>query len=942
MKMIKLTLTTISVSIALMGFIFGQSYQLDNFILKLSQGVSVTIQLGSDNRYEYGIIEIDALNNQYDVLRMEKMFVDEIDNRLSQYYRVWFAVSRSDIESISSLYQSLSFVDYVELQTEEELLNQNHPNDPLYNFAFNGGVGTQEQWYLYNDGDMNDNGQADGTSRADIYAPEAWTIQTGRPDVILSFSDTGIEWDHDDLKDNIWINPEEDANGNGQFDNFPISNGGDFGDANNDGCPGDCGVDDDGDGYIDFNDPGVISIYTNGLDDDGDGYIDEDSPGQVGYDDDGDGVIDDYDGAIYDDDENGYVDDVIGFDFRHWDSEPEPDLNYGRRGHGTAISGDMAAVTNNGIGVAGVAWDCKIMTTKIFGSGGNWRADEALYYSAKNGAQVHNMSWAGSISGPVLSDVYNNYNILLVAAAGNRNENPPLYPSRHVNVISVAGINSFDEKYHVSADTGSAYGIEIELCAAHKPITIVWLNNSYVFFGSGTSHSSPIVAGVAGLIISEFLDAGYSNYSVQNVRDILNGTADNVDYANQGLAWEGLLGHGRVNAYNALNLIVSPPLTPTNFTVSGNTGSSPVCSWSSNSEPDLDGYKLYKNEANSGWTLLQTFDKSVTSYTDYSVIIGIGGKFSDNVCYKVSAYDLTSNESSLSTQRCKPLGSINKLVNFLDADVYFPLQVGNTWQYLRYRIESADTTISIFSIIDEYEEDGQSFFVFDSFPGLYGMLPLTVRLDTSTGEIFQDNDCLWINPNLSVGDTILLDSCFNFIQYMIAIYTGNYFDLAGEIRNYNQSDMLMGYNNFQLFEGIGPIQIQANDGATTSVNFELVAAEINGNIYGSFVNTVNQSTMPSRYTLFSAFPNPFNPTVTIPFGLPTASDVTLDIYNVVGHLVRTLQSDNIKAGFHQVQWNSTSNSGQKVPSGLYIVRMNAISNDGKISFQKSQKIVLLK
>ena len=918
------TLINFIKSIAIVSLVFAQNYQQDNFVLKFHQGQTITFQLGDDNRYEYGIVELDALNDQYDVLRLEKMFVDEVDNELSHFYRVWFNSSRSDIDRISNSYQSLSSVEFVELQSDMELLSQNHPNDPLYNFSINSGSGTQEQWYLYNDNDMNNNGQVDGTNRADIYAPEAWAIQTGRADVILSFSDSGIEWDHDDLKDNIWINVEEDANGNGQFDNFPIANGGDFGDANSDGCPGGCGVDDDGDGYIDFNDPGVISIYTNGLDDDGDGYIDEDSPGQVGYDDDGDGVIDDYDGAIYDDDENGYVDDVIGFDFRHWDSEPEPDQNYNHRGHGTAIAGDMAAVTNNGVGVSGVAWGCKIMTTKIFGQGGNWRSDEALYYSAKNGAQVHNMSWLGPVSNATLSDVYFNKNMLLVGSAGNSNLSYAFYPSSNTNVISVAGIGSYDQK-----SSNSNYGSTVELSAAYSPITIVWLNNTYAFFGSGTSHSSPIVAGVAGLIISEFLDAGYSNYTVQNVRDILDGTADNIDYANQGLAWEGLMGHGRVNAYNALNLIVSPPLTPTGFTVSGNTGDSPLCSWSANSEPDLDGYKLYKNEANSGWALFRTFDKSITSYTDYSVIIGAGGKFSDNVCYKVSATDLTGNESSPTFQRCKPLGSVSRQVNLTSMDEFFPFEMGNTWQYLRYRVESSDTTISLFSIIDAYEEDGQSFFTFDSFPGLDSMR--TVRLDTSTGEIFLDDDCLWLNPHLSVGDTLLDDSCFNHIQYFESIESGYYFDQNGEIRNYHQSDMLMGYHNFQLFEGMGPIQVETNDGFTTSLNYELVAAEINGVIYGEFVHVEGEGILSQSFKLETPYPNPFNPTTMIQYMLESNGTAKIQIFDVNGRLIETLVDGIIQAGTHDIQWNA----GQQ-PSGVYFVKL---THGNKI---KTQKIMLLK
>jgi flagellar hook assembly protein FlgD len=62
----------------------------------------------------------------------------------------------------------------------------------------------------------------------------------------------------------------------------------------------------------------------------------------------------------------------------------------------------------------------------------------------------------------------------------------------------------------------------------------------------------------------------------------------------------------------------------------------------------------------------------------------------------------------------------------------------------------------------------------------------------------------------------------------------------------------------------------------------------------------------------------------------------------MGQLVKSLQFDNFQAGFHQVQWNSLTDNGQKVPSGMYIVRMKAISTEGKKMFQKSQKIVYLK
>lgn len=146
--------------------LIAQTYQQDNFILKLNEGVNVVIQRGTDGLFDYGISELDTFNEQYGVIRMEKMFVDEVGNDLAQYYRVFLSEPRSDIAQISDSYQSLSSIEFVELQTVAELLDQNHPNDPLYNFSLNGGTGTQEQWYLYNDGDMNDDGTPDGLVRA--------------------------------------------------------------------------------------------------------------------------------------------------------------------------------------------------------------------------------------------------------------------------------------------------------------------------------------------------------------------------------------------------------------------------------------------------------------------------------------------------------------------------------------------------------------------------------------------------------------------------------------------------------------------------------------------------------------------------------------------------------------------------------------------------------
>ena len=199
---------------------------------------------------------------------------------------------------------------------------------------------------------MHNTGQTGGTFDADIDAPEAWDIRTDANDIIVAVIDTGVDYNHFDLAENIWINTDEEPN-----------------DANNDGRPG-----------------------ISGFDDDVDNLIDEDSngrePGDPNWTND----------LFEDDDENGYVDDFYGYDFSGYtpaDQDNDPMDEYG---HGTHVAGTIGAFGNNGIGVTGVCWNVKIMALKIMPpySGGLEafvnNAIEAIEYATNNSAQVMNAS----------------------------------------------------------------------------------------------------------------------------------------------------------------------------------------------------------------------------------------------------------------------------------------------------------------------------------------------------------------------------------------------------------------------------------------------------------------------------------------------------------------------------------------------------------------------
>ncbi len=100
---------------------------------------------------------------------------------------------------------------------------------------------------------------------------------------------------------------------------------------------------------------------------------------------------------------------------------------------------------------------------------------------------------------------------------------------------------------------------------------------------------------------------------------------------------------------------------------------------------------------------------------------------------------------------------------------------------------------------------------------------------------------------------------------------------------------------------------------------------------------VEIQTRPEAFALANNYPNPFNPATTIKYALPEASSVTLEIYNVVGQVVRTLVADHQNAGRYVVQWDATNESGHSLSSGIYFYRLQAGGE-----FLEVKKMLLLK
>ncbi len=114
------------------------------------------------------------------------------------------------------------------------------------------------------------------------------------------------------------------------------------------------------------------------------------------------------------------------------------------------------------------------------------------------------------------------------------------------------------------------------------------------------------------------------------------------------------------------------------------------------------------------------------------------------------------------------------------------------------------------------------------------------------------------------------------------------------------------------------------------------------NVYDqSFVSISPESeNIPDGFSLGANYPNPFNPSTTIPFALPAAADVRIEIFNVLGQPVRTLLDEKRAAGEHMITWNGRDNNGRAVESGLYLYRVRVSDANGTAS--QVRKMLLTK
>jgi thermitase len=242
---------------------------------------------------------------------------------------------------------------------------------------------------------------------------------------------------------------------------------------------------------------------------------------------------------------------VEGYDYVDRDLIPQ-DMN----GHGTHVAGIIGAVTNNGVGMAGLSWGARIMPLRVldaYGNGSYANTADAIRYAVDNGAQVINMSIGGTKYSEVLENAINyaaSNGVTLVAATGNSGVSTVLYPAAFGAVIAVGATDSADQKAWFS-NTGGA----IDVVAPGVSIFSLYPGNTYRYI-SGTSMATPMVAGFAALLWS----LPEMRYSTQ-VENVIKATAKDLG----SFGWDSFYGVGLIQVGPGILYAKSilPTITPT-------------------------------------------------------------------------------------------------------------------------------------------------------------------------------------------------------------------------------------------------------------------------------------------------------------------------------------------------------------------------------------------
>lgn len=376
----------------------------------------------------------------------------------------------------------------------------------------------------------------------------------------------------------------------------------------------------------------------------------------------------------------------------------------------------------------------------------------------------------------------------------------------------------------------------------------------------------------------------------------------------------------------------------------------------------VKGYNVYRKNGRGDYTLVGKTGAGETSFVDGTVFNG------ERYTYKVSAYD-EDNVAPATIERTA-MAIRNRVFDRTGAVVLGLFGADNKVGFDdffvladRFGLTAGEEGFdSAFDLKTDNRIDFDDFFVFaDNFGrGIEGTAKVVPMLAGLNSDARLDLNAGSSLPRIGEEMTVAVDLA-NFVEVKGYGFSVNYDPTVLEFVRVATDNSLLGSGQLAqpqvANKADGTVAVAAYGQTATQgdlgVNLvfrtkaeiensyiDVTEGALTDGSYGlnqvASLGTVQVQTRPEIFGLADNYPNPFNPETTLKYQLPEAADVKLEVYNVVGQVVRTLVADHQNAGRYVVQWDATNDNGQPLSSGIYFYHIQA----GE--FQKTKKMLLLK
>jgi hypothetical protein len=546
--------------------------------------------------------------------------------------------------------------------------------------------------------------------------------------------------------------------------------------------------------------------------------------------------------------------------------------------HGTAVAGIAAATGDNGIGIAGVAWNVGIINEDV------GAASNAVRSAYNRGADVINNSWlllpVGRFSHTVraaFADAYK-LNTVTVASMGNEGGEVIQYPAAFGQGILTVGATTNEDEKAIYSSTGNwidvtapgGSGLDAQQIGDHMYSTLPPSTYGHSFSTynlSGTSFSAPIATGLGSLLLS--VNSNLYNDDIEQlirlgVKDLGSSGFDN------------LFGTGRIDVKKALDYL----FTPYSLLHKSSSGGSEHSHTNTSimiffGEPSLaDGayyVKRYEVRKTVNWS------EPLLEVKVWGRGVGTNGYSIEKPNHAMGYCDIISHDNNSATLRT------------------YVYEVWNTaWQYIGFVPTNPQNVTFNYTVLGKNPP------------------PPSVYITGPEGLGFKEYGTWTAHPSGGYPP-------YSYQWYKKKDSQGYWTSLG-----INSSQTVrMGTESFTM-------KVVVTDNQSNEAEDTHYVEYLEGPWKAS-ADDMMANSIPDKYTLVQNYPNPFNPVTRIDFGIPEDKNVKLVIYNIEGQTVTSLVDGFLNAGYHNAEFNASN-----LPSGVYFYKI--IAGD----FVDLKRMVLLK